>query len=172
LAELEGRMGDLIQNFFADPFAAAPAVVPVPVWVPAFDIEETQDSYILEMDLPGVKPEDVNIELRNGNELRITGNYHERERTGTMRRQGRRGGDFEYDVVLPGDVNAEQIDATLEDGVLTVRLGKAQPQARRIQVKGGGAAGQVGGSGTAAAGGRASAGGATATGGTGRQGRA
>jgi HSP20 family protein len=170
LAELEDRMGDLIQSFFADPFAAAPAVVPVPVWVPAFDIEETEDAYILEMDLPGVKPEDVNMELREGNVLRITGNYHERERTGTMRRQGRRGGDFEYDVVLPGDVNAEQIDATLEDGVLTVRLGKAQPQARRIQVRGGGTAGQVGGTGTAAAGGGAS--GRGATGATGSQGRA
>jgi HSP20 family protein len=166
LAELEDRMGDLIQSFFADPFAAAPAVVPVPVWVPAFDIEETEDSYIMEMDLPGVKPEDVNIELRDSNELRITGNYHERERTGTMRRQGRRGGDFEYDVILPGDVNAEQIDATLEDGVLTVRVGKAQPQARRIPVKGGGAAGQVGGTGTAAGGGT------SAAGATGRQGRA
>ncbi|HEV7898423.1 MAG TPA: Hsp20/alpha crystallin family protein, partial [Planosporangium sp.] len=109
MAELEDRMGDLIQNFFADPFAAAPAVVPVPVWVPAFDIEETEDSYIMEMDLPGVKPEDVNIELRDGNELRISGKYHERARTGTMRRQNRRGGDFEYDVILPGDVNAEQI---------------------------------------------------------------
>jgi HSP20 family protein len=166
LAQLEDRMGDLIQSFFADPFAAAPAVVPVPVWVPAFDIEETEDAYILEMDLPGVKPEDVNMELRDGNELRITGNYHERERTGTMRRQGRRGGDFEYDVVLPGDVNAEQIDATLEDGVLTVRLGKAQSQARRIQVRGGGTAGQVGGTGTAAAGR-----GTSATGATGSQGR-
>jgi HSP20 family protein len=152
LAELEDRMGDLIQNFFADPFAAAPAVVPVPVWVPAFDIEETEDSYIMEMDLPGVKPEDVNVELRGGNELRISGRYRGRERTGRMRREERRGGDFEYDVILPGDVNAEQIDATLEDGVLSVRLGKAQPQARRIPVKGGGTAGRIGGGATGATG--------------------
>jgi HSP20 family protein len=156
-------MGDLVQSFFSDPFAAVPSVVPVPVWVPPFDIEETQDSYILEMDLPGVKPEDVNIELRDGNELRISGRYHEREHTGTMRRQSRRGGEFEYDVILPGDVNAEQIEATLQDGVLTVRLAKAQPQARRIQVKGGGTAGQVGGTGATSARGEGSA-----TGGTGR----
>jgi HSP20 family protein len=128
----------------------------VPVWMPAFDIEETDDAYILEMDLPGVRPEDVNIELRGGNTLRITGRYTQRERTGTMRRQERRGGDggegadFEYDVILPGDVNADQIDATLELGVLRVRAGKTEPQPRRIPVKGGDAAGQAGGGGGAA----------------------
>jgi HSP20 family protein len=149
-------MGDLLQGFFTDPFLAAPlAPAVVPVWVPPFDIEETQDAYILEMDLPGVRPEDVNIELIDGDTLRITGKYSRRERTGTMRRQERHGGDgggdgadFEYDVVLPGDINADQIDATLEYGVLTIRAGKAQPQARRIPVKpgeagGGGATGRT-----------------------------
>jgi HSP20 family protein len=136
-------MGDLLTSFFADPFLAAPLAPAVaPVWVPPVDIEETQDSYILEMDLPGVRPEDINIELRDGNELRITGRYGERERTGSMRRQNRRTGDFEYDVILPGDVNAEQVDATMEHGVLTVRAGKAQGgQARRIEVRSGGTAG-------------------------------
>jgi HSP20 family protein len=143
LAELEGRMGDLIQSFFADPFMAAPVAPVVPVWVPPVDIEETEDSYILEMDLPGVKPEDVNLELRDSNELRVTGQYRERERTGTMRRQSRRSGQFEYDVILPGEVDPEKIDASLEDGVLFVRLGKAQAQPRRIEVKGRSEAGQV-----------------------------
>ncbi|NJC67710.1 Hsp20/alpha crystallin family protein [Planosporangium flavigriseum] len=150
LADLQDRMGDLLASFFADPFLAASLAPTVaPVWVPPVDIEETNDSYILEMDLPGVRPEDVNIELRDSNELRITGRYGERERTGTMRRQNRRTGEFEYDVILPGDVNADQIDATLEYGVLTVRAGKAQPQAKRIEVKGGGAE-AGGGDGTAA----------------------
>jgi HSP20 family protein len=164
LADLEDRMGDLIQSFFADPFMAAPVAPVVPVWVPPVDIEETNDSYLLEMDLPGVRPEDVNLELRDGNELRISGQYRDRERTGTMRRQSRRGGEFEYDVILPGDVNAEQVEATLEDGVLSVRLGKAQGQPRRIEVRGGGTAGQIGGTGTGAGRGTATAS-AAATGG-------
>jgi HSP20 family protein len=139
-------MGDLLSSFFTDPFLAAPAPAVVPLWVPSFDIEETQDAYILDMDLAGVRPEDVNIELRDNNTLRITGRYTQRDRTGTMRRQERRGGDaeaadFEYDVILPGDVNPDQLDATLEYGVLTIRAGKAQPQARRIQVRAGGAEG-------------------------------
>jgi HSP20 family protein len=152
-------MGDLLQTFFSDPFLAGPmAPAVVPVWVPPFDIEETQDSYIMEMDLPGVRPEDVNIELIDGDTLRITGRYTGRQRTGHMRRQERQGGqagqagqggdggaDFEYDIILPGEINADQIDASLEYGVLTVRAAKAQPQAHRIPVKAGGATGQGGG---------------------------
>jgi HSP20 family protein len=170
LADLQDRMGDLLTSFFTDPFLAGPlAPAVVPVWVPPFDIEETQDSYVLEMDLPGVRPEDVNIELVGSDTLRITGKYTGRQRTGAMRRQERRGGQagqagqageggpgdggrFEYDVVLPGDINADQIDATLEYGVLTVRAGKAQPQARRIPVRAGAEAGGGGGPAGAAGG--------------------
>ncbi|GAA1810807.1 Hsp20/alpha crystallin family protein [Planosporangium flavigriseum] len=160
MTDLQNRMGDLLTSFFTDPFLAGPlAPAVVPVWVPPFDLEETQDAYLLEMDLPGVRPEDVNIELIGGDTLRITGKYTARERTGTMRRQERRGGaaarggeggregaEFEYDVILPGEINADQIDATLEYGVLTIRAGKAQPQARRIQVKAGAEAGGTAGS--------------------------
>ncbi|MGC9668414.1 Hsp20/alpha crystallin family protein [Planosporangium sp. 12N6] len=152
MAELEDRMGNLIQSFFADPFQAITAAPAVPVWVPPVDIEETDDSYILEMDLPGVKAENLNLELRDNNELRVTGQYSERERTGMMRRQSRRGGQFEYDVILPGDVDAENIDASLEEGVLVVRLGKARAgQARRIEVKGKSTAGTTGQAATGAA---------------------
>jgi HSP20 family protein len=172
LAELENRMGDLIQSFFTDPIAGAPPVVPVPVWLPAFDIEETEDAYILELELPGVRPEDVNIELRDGDTLRITGTYQQRDRTGTMRQEGRRGGDFEYDVILPGEVNPDQVDASLELGVLTVRAGKAQPQARRIQVRAGGAEAGRGPGATVGGATGATGGGAPAAGATGREGRA
>jgi HSP20 family protein len=144
IEQLQDRMGNLIQSFFADPFPALTAAA-MPVWVPPVDIEETEDSYVLEMDLPGVRAEDINLELRDSNELRITGQYSERERAGVLRRQTRRSGQFEYDVVLPGEVDPEKIDAMLQDGVLTVRLAKsAGGQARRITVKGAGqGAGQV-----------------------------
>jgi HSP20 family protein len=143
-------MGDLIRGFFADPFGpiSGPAIPAVPVWVPPVDIEETDDSYLLEIDLPGVRPEDVNLELRDSNELRISGQYRERERSGTLRRQDRRTGEFEYDVILPGDVDPEQVEASLQDGVLSVRLGKARNQPRRIEVHGGTAGGEFGGQGT------------------------
>jgi HSP20 family protein len=104
-------------------------------WVPAVDIEELEDAYVVEAEVPGVKREDVNIEV-SGNELTINGEIKVREREGIIRRRTRRVGEFEFRVVLPNEVNAEGIDAKLNDGVLTVRIPKAErAQRRRIEVK-------------------------------------
>jgi HSP20 family protein len=79
--------------------------------------------------------DDVNIELRD-NEVRITGETKEKERTGVLRRQTRRVGQFEFVVGLPGDIDPDKVEASLHDGVLTVRLGKAAAsQPRQIEVK-------------------------------------
>ena len=104
-------------------------------WSPPVDIEETDDAYVLEADLPGVKEKDVNIE-HVGNEISITGEIKERERKGVLRRQTRRVGRFDYRVKLPDHVDADKIDARLEGGVLTVRVPKAErAQRRKIEVK-------------------------------------
>ena len=104
-------------------------------WVPAVDIEELEDAYVVEAEVPGVKREDVNIEV-SGNELTISGEIKVREREGIIRRRTRRVGEFEFRVVLPNEVKAEGIDAKLNDGVLTVRIPKAErAQRRRIEVK-------------------------------------
>jgi HSP20 family protein len=127
------QLQDLLRSFLRDPFGAA--VEQAPGWVPAADIEETDDAYILELDVPGLRREDVNIELRD-NEVRITGELKEKERTGLLRRQTRRVGRFEFGVTLPGDIDPDRVDATLRDGVLTVRLGKATAsQPRQVEVK-------------------------------------
>jgi HSP20 family protein len=104
-------------------------------WVPAVDIEELEDAYVVEAEVPGVKREDVNIEV-SGNELTISGEIKVREREGIIRRRTRQVGEFEFRVVLPNEVNPEGIDAKLNDGVLTVRIPKAErAQRRRIEVK-------------------------------------
>jgi len=104
-------------------------------WVPAVDIEELEDAYVVEAEVPGVKREDVNIEV-SGNELTISGEIKVREREGIIRRRTRRVGEFEFRVVLPNEVNSEGVDAKLNDGVLTVRIPKAErAQRRRIEVK-------------------------------------
>jgi len=104
-------------------------------WVPAVDIEELEDAYVVEAEVPGVKREDVNIEV-TGNELTISGEIKVREREGIIRRRTRRVGEFEFRVVLPNEVNPEGVDAKLNDGVLTVRIPKAKrAQRRRIEVK-------------------------------------
>jgi len=104
-------------------------------WIPAVDIEEREDAYVVEAEVPGVKRQDVNIEV-SGSELTISGEIKERERNGIIRRRTRRVGRFEFRVALPSQVNPEGVDAKLNDGVLTVRVPKAErAQRRRIEVK-------------------------------------
>ena len=77
----------------------------------------------------------MNIELV-GNELTITGEVRRRERKGALRRQTRHTGRFEYRVGLPAQVKADNVEATLSDGVLTVRTPRAErAERRKVEVK-------------------------------------
>jgi HSP20 family protein len=126
MEDIQDRFGQLIQSVFGSPETSR--------WAVPVDIEETDDAYIVEIDLPNVRPEDVNVELRD-NELWVSGEYRRRERSGILRRQTRRIGEFEYVVSLPGDVDRERVEARLADGVLTVNVGKAaSSRPRRISV--------------------------------------
>ena len=101
-------------------------------WVPAVETEETDDAYLVRAELPGMKRDDVDVELR-GNELRITGEVTEETSGQTLRH---RRGKFAYRATLPSDADAEKIDAELADGILTVRLPKAaQAQTRKVEIK-------------------------------------
>jgi HSP20 family protein len=102
-------------------------------WAPLIDIEEEDGAYLLEADLPGIKRDDVKIE-QLGNELLISGELKERERKGVIRRQSRRTGRFAYRVALPEQIDADKIEAKLDQGVLTIRVPKAQ-QAKRRQIE-------------------------------------
>lgn len=104
-------------------------------WAPPVDIEEQDDAYVIEAEVPGVTKDDVNIELIS-NELMITGEIKERERKGILRKRTRRIGRFEYRVRLPEQVDPDNVEAKLTDGVLSVRVPKnEQAERRRIQVK-------------------------------------
>jgi len=104
-------------------------------FIPLVDIEETEDAWIVEAELLGVKPEDVNVEVR-GSELAISGEIKEREREGILRRRTRKTGEFDYHITLPGDADPDQIEAKLHDGILTVRIAKPeQERPHRVDVK-------------------------------------
>lgn len=104
-------------------------------WAPPVDIEEQDDAYVIEAEVPGVTKDDVNIELIS-NELMVTGEIKEREREGILRKRTRRIGRFEYRVRLPEQVDADKVEANLKDGVLSVRVPKREQAERRtIQVK-------------------------------------
>lgn len=135
MEDINNRFSQLIQTFFGA--AAEPAgMARWSPFTPPVDVEETDDAYIVDVDLPNVNPEDVTIEMR-GEELRISGQFQQREHTGVVRRQNRQAGDFEYVVDLPSDIDPNRVDAMYDNGVLTVTVGKAQDaQPRRIEIRG------------------------------------
>jgi HSP20 family protein len=101
-------------------------------WVPAVETQEADDAYLVRAELPGMKSDDVDVEL-SGNELRITGEVKEEAEGKTLRH---RHGRFSYRASLPADIDPDKIDAQLADGILTVRVPKAaQARSRRIEVK-------------------------------------
>src|SRR5215467_12196275 len=69
-------------------------------FVPAVDIEETDDAYMDEIELAGVRREDITVEVGEG-ELHISGQVVERDRAGIVRQRTRRSGHFSYRVALP-----------------------------------------------------------------------
>jgi HSP20 family protein len=103
-------------------------------WTPAVTVEEADGAYRVEAELPGIKREDVTVEL-DEKILHIHGETAETERTGKVRHQTRRTGKFDYRLRLPQEVNADAVTATLTDGVLTLELAKAVPAgARQITI--------------------------------------
>jgi HSP20 family protein len=105
-------------------------------WAPAIDLEETDDAYLIELELPGVKRDDVAIDM-SGNEVRVYGEVKQRERKGILRRQNRKVGQFDYRFTLPSEVDADKITAELRDGVLILHAPKVESaKPRRVKVTG------------------------------------
>jgi|SRR5579884_100372 HSP20 family protein len=103
-------------------------------WVPPVDIVEEADAIRIMAEVPGVKPEDVKISVE-GNVLTIHGTKQQvaEERTERVHRYERTYGVFERSFTLPATVDAGNIKATYEHGVLTVTLPKAE-KARPRQI--------------------------------------
>jgi HSP20 family protein len=128
LDDLHERMDQLLQGA---------GIRPDGMWTPLVDIEETDDTWLVEAELPGVKTDDITVEV-HGSELSISGEIKERERKGILRRRTRRTGRFDYRVTLPGDADSDKVDAELHDGVLTVSVPKSErAKPHRIEVKSG-----------------------------------
>jgi HSP20 family protein len=98
--------------------------------VPLTDIEETDDQYLLEVEMPGVRREDIDLQVDQGH-LRLTGERRRRERVGLLRHRTRTTGRFTLDVRLPAPVDSDAVSASLDKGVLTVVIPKAEQSRRR-----------------------------------------
>ena len=103
-------------------------------FTPLADVEETDDAYLIEIELAGVRKDDIDIEIAGG-QVSVHGERKEKERVGILRRRERVVGRFAYEVTLPGEVDDTDVAASFDDGVLTVRVAKPEhARPRRITV--------------------------------------
>ena len=107
------------------------------VQTPRFDIKETSESYVLKADLPGIAEKDLSVKVVD-NRLSVEGTREtedtkEGEKYHTIERHF---GSFHRSFDLPQSVDAESVEATLKEGVLTLTLPKkVEVQPRTIEVK-------------------------------------
>lgn len=134
LRRFEREMEDLMERFFGRE----------PSWwaeeerfAPRVDLAETDESFEVTVDLPGMKPEDFKVDLKDG-QLWLTGEKKEEkeEKGKTYHRVERHYGSFERLIPLPSVVDKEKVEAQYKEGVLRVTLPKTKAaQPKHIEVK-------------------------------------
>jgi HSP20 family protein len=121
--DIYDRMGQLMNLAFG----LAPVDLTDAAWTPLADLSETDDAYIVKVDVPGVNKDQIDVQMQD-RQLSVTGEIPE-PKDGDGRRQHRRSrrtGRFELHTHLPADVNADGVRGELADGVLTVTVPKAE----------------------------------------------
>jgi HSP20 family protein len=106
-------------------------------WAPALDISERKDAYLVTVELPGVEPDDLQITMEDGL-LTIQGERQFTQESSEQQyhRVERRYGAFRRSITLPARVQAEQIEASADNGVLQIVVPKAEEaKPKRIQVR-------------------------------------
>lgn len=105
-------------------------------WTPAIDVVRDGSNLVLHADIPGITPEEVNIEVEDG-VLTISGEHEERTESEDKEyvRRERRYGAFSRSMTLPAGVDAKQIAASTRDGVLEVTIPLPEaPRKETIQI--------------------------------------
>lgn len=136
LASLQRELGQLFEGFFdGGPMHFANQGLQM---APKLDVSETDKELHVTAELPGLKEEDINVEV-TGDSLRIRGEKKDErdEKQHNFHRVERSFGMFERVVPLHIEVNREQVQATYKDGILTIVLPKAvtAPVSQKVTVK-------------------------------------
>ena len=132
MLSLREAMNQLMEESFVRPTAAQNGKN----FVPALDLSETGEGYLVEAALPGLKPEDVEITVEN-NVLTIKGETRQEtdSKDRNFHRLERRFGSFQRTIGLPTTVKADAIQASLTNGVLRLEIPKAEEvKPRKISV--------------------------------------
>jgi HSP20 family protein len=138
LNTIQSEMNRLFDTFFAP--AGTPGSSAPRRWVPAMDLVETDDHFVLRADLPGLSEADVKIEVAD-NVLSVSGERryeHEAKKDGFYRLE-RGSGAFARSLTLPEGIDEESIEASFDKGVLEVRIPKpVERKPRRVEIAVGG----------------------------------
>lgn len=127
----------LVDRLITTPMMPSWAERPATEWVPGLDFSETDKEYVVRLEAPGVPKDDIDVNLE-GQVLTISGHRemsHE-ERTEEYFWRERSAGRFLRSLRLPSSVKAEGVDARFADGVITVKVPKAETTVKnKITVK-------------------------------------
>ena len=138
--DLSTEMNRLLSTFFDTPTARRTESGTMRRWIPAIDLIEAGEHFVLKADLPGMSEDDVKIELEN-NVLTISGERKaelEEKHEGYYRLE-RTSGAFARSLTLPEGVDAGAVTASFDNGVLEVRIPKPeQAMPKRVQIAVGG----------------------------------
>lgn len=132
-AGLQKEMDDLLSRFQAD-WDGDGVLAAVS---PSVDLSETDDALQIRLDVPGMKPDEINIEVSGGT-IRISGEHKEEkeEKGKTYHRLERRTGSFARALTLPAAVKEDKVNAECKDGVLTITLPKTEAaKTRTVKIK-------------------------------------
>ena len=135
LMSLRQAMDRLFEDSFVRPSRALEALSEVAA--PALDIYQTPSTVVVKATLPGLKPEDLSIDV-TGETLTIKGEHKTEQeiKKEDYLSQERRYGTFSRSVVLPSGLKTDKTEATMEDGVLTLTIPKAEEaKPKTIKVK-------------------------------------
>jgi HSP20 family protein len=106
-------------------------------WMPPVDVSETQDRFVITAEIPGMRPEDVDISVENS-VLRIQGErrFYQERNEDDFHRIERRFGSFARSITLPSTADPEGIRASFDAGILTIEVPKKEEaKPKKIEVK-------------------------------------
>jgi len=132
------RLRQEIDRLFEDPFSLlSPNASFFQDWSPSVDIHEDKDKYVVKAELPGMKREDIEVSM-DGNTLTVSGERKQEEEKKEREnyRSERYFGRFQRSITLPAEVQANKIEASYKDGILTITLPKSEAaKPKQIPVK-------------------------------------
>jgi HSP20 family protein len=145
LNTIQTEMNRLFNTFFEQPSQSDRASSTSRRWLPAMDLIETADQYVLRADLPGLKDGDVNVQFED-NVLTISGErkYEDQGQPQGYHRLERGFGNFSRSLTLPAGVDPDSIQAHFDHGVLEINIPKPeQKKPRTVQINLGSGADKV-----------------------------